>query len=399
MATASITNGNGAPRRSPTQPGCRMRLRRWVSERTAGSATCCLWRVCLGLVLIIGAFIDARQFYPLVPVRLRLRPRHRPRRALLGADSPCIGCWLVGGPAPRVSRTSLARSSRLRCSSSRSSSASSRATCMRGTASSMAQEPSEEHLKHVWHIKGLYFATPFFLARLAVYFGVWIGYSVAMRNWSSRSRIPWAARHCAKKMHWWAPSGLAPARLDLHVLRLRRADEPAIHLVQHDLRRSVLGRRHSRFDGDLRSDRARAPLRGLPAKHDHDGAPARCRQADVRLHDLLGLHRLRPILPDLVRQHARGDAVLSPPPQRHVVSGIQSSCRSFISSCRSSCSCRERTSATRNGSRPSVHCHSAHARLRPLLANDAGRCIRTRSTSTGWTSPRRSACSAWCLCR
>ena len=47
-------------------------------------------------------------------------------------------------------------------------------------------EPAEEHMKHVWHVKHLYFSTPFFLARLALYFGVWIAYSVAMRNWSTK---------------------------------------------------------------------------------------------------------------------------------------------------------------------------------------------------------------------
>src|SRR6478672_6348607 len=34
-------------------------------------------------------------------------------------------------------------------------------------------EPTEENLNHLWHVKHVYFATPFFLARLALYFGVW----------------------------------------------------------------------------------------------------------------------------------------------------------------------------------------------------------------------------------
>jgi hypothetical protein len=68
-------------------------------------------------------------------------------------------------------------------------------------------QPEEGHLRHVWHIKHLYFSTPFFLARLALYFAVWIAYSVAMRNWSLRQDSIGGA-NLAKKMHWWAPSGV-----------------------------------------------------------------------------------------------------------------------------------------------------------------------------------------------
>src|SRR5262245_60207213 len=32
-------------------------------------------------------------------------------------------------------------------------------------------EPGEEELKHIWHVKHLYFSTPFLLSLLAVYFG------------------------------------------------------------------------------------------------------------------------------------------------------------------------------------------------------------------------------------
>ncbi len=68
-------------------------------------------------------------------------------------------------------------------------------------------EPEEEHLKHLWHVKHLYFATPFFLARLALYFAVWIGYSVAMRNWSTEQDAVGGAA-LTRKMQWWAPSGV-----------------------------------------------------------------------------------------------------------------------------------------------------------------------------------------------
>jgi len=69
-------------------------------------------------------------------------------------------------------------------------------------------EPTDEHLKRVWHVKHLYFSTPFFLARLALYFGVWIAYSVAMRNWSTTQDAT-AGVALTRKMQWWAPSGVA----------------------------------------------------------------------------------------------------------------------------------------------------------------------------------------------
>ena len=68
-------------------------------------------------------------------------------------------------------------------------------------------EPADEHLKRVWHVKHVYFSTPFFLARLALYFGVWIAYSVAMRNWSTKQDAVGGAA-LTRKMQWWAPSGV-----------------------------------------------------------------------------------------------------------------------------------------------------------------------------------------------
>lgn len=69
-------------------------------------------------------------------------------------------------------------------------------------------EPTDEHLKHLWHVKHIYFATPFLLARLALYFGVWIAYSVAMRRWSSKQDSVGGVA-LTRKMQWWAPSGVA----------------------------------------------------------------------------------------------------------------------------------------------------------------------------------------------
>lgn len=69
-------------------------------------------------------------------------------------------------------------------------------------------EPAEEHLKHLWHVKHVYFGTPFLLARLALYFAVWIVYSVAMRNWSTKQDAVGGAA-LTRTMQWWAPSGVA----------------------------------------------------------------------------------------------------------------------------------------------------------------------------------------------
>lgn len=206
MSTASITNGNGAS--APiTYPAGLPDAVAPLGERAAGwFRNLLLVAGVSGLVLVIGAFIDARQFFhsylfgyvfaldislgalfwvlihhvsdagwsvglrrvyenisrAIIPLAVLFLPM------LVGIFSGNLHVWydFVHGP-----------------------------------------EPSEEHLKHVWHIKGLYFATPFFLARIVLYFGVWIGYSVAMRNWSLKQDSVGGAA-LAKTMHWWAPSGV-----------------------------------------------------------------------------------------------------------------------------------------------------------------------------------------------
>ena len=68
--------------------------------------------------------------------------------------------------------------------------------------------PAEAHLQHLWHVKHLYFGTPFLLARLVLYFAVWIGYSVAMRRWSLKQDAVGGIA-LTRRMQWWAPSGVA----------------------------------------------------------------------------------------------------------------------------------------------------------------------------------------------
>lgn len=69
-------------------------------------------------------------------------------------------------------------------------------------------EPLEEARRRVWEVKGLYFSTPFFLLRLVLYFAVWIGYSTAMRKWSTAQDGVGGSK-LTRKMQWWAPSGVA----------------------------------------------------------------------------------------------------------------------------------------------------------------------------------------------
>ncbi len=66
----------------------------------------------------------------------------------------------------------------------------------------------EGHEVHLQHVKHIFFSAPFFLARIVLYFGVWIAYSVAMRNWSTQQDYVGGAAF-TRKMQWWAPSGVA----------------------------------------------------------------------------------------------------------------------------------------------------------------------------------------------
>jgi hypothetical protein len=52
----------------------------------------------------------------------------------------------------------------------------------------------------------VYFNTPFLLVRLALYFGVWLAYSTAMRRWSLKQDAVGGAA-LTRTMQWWAPSG------------------------------------------------------------------------------------------------------------------------------------------------------------------------------------------------
>ena len=64
---------------------------------------------------------------------------------------------------------------------------------------------SHEH--HLWHVRHLYFAAPFFLGRVVVYFAAWIVYATMMRKWSERQDAA-GGSGLTRRMQWWAPSGV-----------------------------------------------------------------------------------------------------------------------------------------------------------------------------------------------
>ena len=128
------------------------------------------------------------------------------------------------------------------------------------------EKPSEEHLAHLWHVKHIYFSTPFFLGRLALYFAVWIGVlgrNAALVHEAGRGRRGGADAEDAVV----GTVGRRAARPHVHVLRVRHPDEPAILVVQHDLRRVLLGRRDPRFARDVRVNCALTPGDGLPLRN------------------------------------------------------------------------------------------------------------------------------------
>ena len=62
---------------------------------------------------------------------------------------------------------------------------------------------------------------------------------------------------------------------------------------------------------------------GGPARHGHQRrAPARCRKAPLRVHGVLGLYRLLPVLPHLVRQPSGGDDLVQGEARRVLVGGL-----------------------------------------------------------------------------
>ena len=133
-------------------------------------------------------------------------------------------------------------------------------------------------------------------------------------------RAPRAALHAQ-------PPGQAGRRHGPAVrLRLVRAgvgplDVARLSLLQHDVR---LARVHGRLAGgphDLQRPGALVQRPSRRARPDHREAISRHRQALLRVHGVLGLPGVFAVPGDLVRQPARGDALLHAAPHRRVEAG------------------------------------------------------------------------------
>ncbi len=148
------------------------------------------------------------------------------------------------------------------------------------------------------------------------------------------------ARHAAAQRP--RPRALRADRL---VRQLRPADEPEPALVQHHLRRLLLRRQRGELLRAARPVGASAPARRPAHAGHHARALPRPGQAGLRLHRLLGLHRVFPVHADLVREHPRGDGGTW---RGRPAAGRPSPCccSSATSSCPSSGSCRATPSAS-----------------------------------------------------
>ena len=138
----------------------------------------------------------------------------------------------------------------------------------------------------------------------------WAGGSITLSKPAGRDggpdHHPKAAQHGRL-----GPAAVRPHR---HVRGHRLPDEPDADVVQHDLRRlpvrRVCGER-ARHAGDLRC--CCCAKRGLltqavTVEHQHDLG-----NAAVRVHRVLGVYRVQPVLADLVRGHPRRDRILPRP--------------------------------------------------------------------------------------
>lgn len=96
----------------------------------------------------------------------------------------------------------------------------------------------------------------------------------------------------------------------------RSHDEPELLVVFNDLRGHFLGRQHPRLALPVCVDGAGAALRRILAEYRQQRTLPRYGQVDVWVYRILDLCCLCPVLPVLVRQHARRNDLLLGPPGR-----------------------------------------------------------------------------------
>ena len=110
-------------------------------------------------------------------------------------------------------------------------------------------------------------------------------------------------------------------RADDHLHRFRFRNGAGLQMVLHDVGGVSLRRRGAELNGRGRH-RLHLAEKPRPLETCHRArALPRHGQADVRLHHLLGLHRVLAVLPDLVCEHHRGDLLFPDPEYRQLEHG------------------------------------------------------------------------------
>ena len=184
-------------------------------------------------------------------------------------------------------------------------------------------EPTEEHLKHALARQAPVLRDAV-LPRAARALLRRLDRATRSRCGTGRTKQdPSAARPSRRKMHWWAPSGVLLLALTSTFFAF-----DVLMSLQYTWFSTIFGVYF--WVGGIRG--SMATVRADRARALRSAGYLRNTITMEHLHDVAKLMfgftvfwayiALRAILPDLVRQHAGGDAVLSAPPQRRVVSAV-----------------------------------------------------------------------------
>ena len=164
------------------------------------------------------------------------------------------------------------------------------------TISTNGPTPTRRSTTRCLRWKSPYLNVPFFLIRAALFFGIWSFIAIVYSR-GSRGQDATGDHAVSARLRKFAGPAIIVMALT-QTLRLDRLDHVAhAALVLDDVRRlflrGLLGGVHRAALGRRAGD-----ARGGVAGHGHQpGAPAGHRKVPVRIHGVLGLHRLLPVLP------------------------------------------------------------------------------------------------------
>ena len=177
--------------------------------------------------------------------------------------------------------------------------------------------------------KAPYLNVPFFLIRAALYFGIW-SFIALLYYRGSRGQDATGDPAVSARLRRFAGPAIIVLALT-QTLRLDRLDHVAHAALVLDHVRRLFLRGFLRGVHRAALGRRAGDARGGAAGHGHQRrAPAGHRKVPVRVHGVLGLHRLLPVLPHVVREPAGGDDLLqgadggvlvdglAPPPGRDI---------------------------------------------------------------------------------